>query len=127
MSFKPALAASLWAGSIVFGFTAFYLIGILLSNGEASHNPGDMPKTSFDVLTTDAKTLQSWLQHGKLNSVSLVQSYLAQIQKHDKYLHAMIQIRPVEMLIETAKLLDQERKNGNLRGPLHGIPIIIKV
>jgi amidase len=82
---------------------------------------------AFDVLTADVKTLQVLLQKGNLNSLALVESYLAQIQRHDAYLHAMIQIRPLELLKNTARGLDQERQAGNLRGPLHGIPIIIKV
>jgi amidase len=84
-------------------------------------------RVAVDVLTADIKTLQDWLRHGHGTSVALVESHLAQIQKHDGYLHAMIQVRSLDLLLETAKGLDQERQKGKLRGPLHGIPIIIKV
>jgi len=81
---------------------------------------------SLDVLTADVKTLQGLLRDGRLTSRALVEAYLTQINKHDDHLHAMIEIAPRDFLIATADRLDVERKAGHLRGPLHGIPIIIK-
>ncbi|KID60684.1 Amidase, partial [Metarhizium hybridum] len=81
---------------------------------------------SIDVLTADIKGLQSLLGQGHVTSRSLVESYLAQIDKHDGYLHAMIQITPTHLLSERAGQMDRERRAGSIRGPLHGIPIIIK-
>lgn len=81
----------------------------------------------FDVPTADLKLLQRQLGDGSLQSIDLVEAYLAQIHKHDDYLHAMVSIAPQDGLIARAKILDQERKNGQVRGPLHGIPIILKV
>ena len=82
---------------------------------------------SIDLLTIDAKGLQSLLTDGKFTSLDLVRQCLAQIQKHDGYLHAMIKTTPTQILEETAKSLDRERAEGKLRGPLHGIPILVKV
>ncbi|KID82777.1 Amidase [Metarhizium guizhouense ARSEF 977] len=82
--------------------------------------------TSIDVLTADIKGLQSLLGQGHVTSRSLVESYLAQIDKQDGYLHAMIQITPTHLLSERAGQMDRERRAGSIRGPLHGIPIIIK-
>ena len=81
----------------------------------------------FNVFTADLKWLQSQLGNGSLQSTDLVEAYLAQIHKHDDYLHAMVSIAPHDSLVTRAKVLDQERKNGQLRSPLHGIPIILKV
>lgn len=85
------------------------------------------PKAIFDVLTADVRTLQRLLGRGAVNNSSLVDRYLAQIEKHDDYLHALIQVTPRDLLVKRAGELDGERKEGRLRGPLHGIPIIIKV
>lgn len=82
---------------------------------------------AVNVLTTDAQGLQKLLENGDVTSFGLVGQYLAQIEKHDGRLHAMIQTTPKDLLEATAKSLDQERAAGNTRGPLHGIPIIIKV
>lgn len=81
----------------------------------------------IDLPTIDAKALQVLLDKGSISSWDLVQSCLAQIEKHDDWLRAMIQTTPIELLEATAKSLDEERASGKVRGPLHGIPILIKV
>ena len=87
-----------------------------------------MPKLPhIDVLTADAKLLQNFLDKGSISSVNLVDLYLAQIQKHDGYLHAMLSMPPQDALRTTAAKLDDERLKGQLRGPLHGVPVIVKV
>ena len=83
--------------------------------------------SAFDVLTADARTLKELLAEGSLKSVDLVDRYLEQIEKHDGYLHAVMSIPPKDNLLATAATLDEERKSGKLRSPLHGLPIIIKV
>ncbi|OBT62908.1 hypothetical protein VE03_07903 [Pseudogymnoascus sp. 23342-1-I1] len=59
-----------------------------------------------------------------MSSVELVQQFLLQIKQHDPYLKAVLAISPVAL--EEARRLDVERQEGKIRGPLHGIPIIIK-
>lgn len=81
----------------------------------------------IDVLTSDIKEIETLLRHGHTTSRFLVEAYLAQIEKHDDYLHAMIQIAPKELLFERADSLDKRRKAGKECGPLYGIPIIVKV
>lgn len=89
--------------------------------------PDMKPAGLFNVLTADLKLLQRRLGDGSLRSIDLVEAYLAQIHKNDDYLHAMVSIAPRDSLVLRAKILDQERENGQLRSPLHGIPIILKV
>jgi Asp-tRNA(Asn)/Glu-tRNA(Gln) amidotransferase A subunit family amidase len=84
-------------------------------------------KAPLNLLTADIKTLQQMLTAGTITSASLVDAYLAQIHKHDGYLHAMIQTTPLKILKDAAKTLDDERGAGKVRGPLHGIPVIVKV
>ncbi|PVH79798.1 amidase signature enzyme [Cadophora sp. DSE1049] len=125
-----SVSAHLWTGLVIFATTIYFFsltqpTGVNVSNTSGS-KPNMMSKAAFDVLTADIKTLQNWLQHGQGTSAKLVEIYLAQIQRHDGYLHAMTQVRQLELLMETASSLDKERQAGHLRGPLHGIPIIIK-
>ncbi|MFC4932652.1 amidase [Massilia sp. GCM10023247] len=64
---------------------------------------------------------------GKLSSQQLVQRYLARIAAVDKAgprLHSVIELNPDALAI--AAELDRERKAGKLRGPLHGIPVLLK-
>ncbi|KAK5112081.1 hypothetical protein LTR85_011662 [Meristemomyces frigidus] len=84
---------------------------------------------ALDVLTLTATAAQELLQDGKVNSVQLVEAYLAQIQAHNHtglYLNALISITPKETLVATAHRLDEERTSGRTRSPLHGIPFVVK-
>ncbi|TVY19360.1 putative amidase [Lachnellula arida] len=81
---------------------------------------------AFNVLTADVKLLKNLLEKGTLKSTDLVNRYLDQVEKHDGYLHAMLS-KPTRQSLQTiASSLDEERKAGSIRSPLHGIPIIIK-
>ncbi len=71
--------------------------------------------------------LQARMQHGELDSVRLTQAYLDRIEAIDRSgpaLHAIIRTNP-EALTEAAAL-DAERRNGRVRGALHGIPVLLK-
>jgi len=71
--------------------------------------------------------LKSKLQSGELTSVELVAAYLEQIELIDRAgpsLNAIIEINP--QAAEIAERLDRERAEGYLRGPLHGLPIVLK-
>ncbi len=81
------------------------------------------------VLAT-ATELQSLLEEGATTSVQLVDTFLAQIKKHN---HAGLELRALssvpsrDLLLARAEMLDKERRAGNIRSPLHGIPITLKV
>jgi amidase len=78
-------------------------------------------------LTATAAELQAGLTTGKYNSSQLVDLYLEQIARHNDYLRAVIETAPVAVLYRQASQLDEERASGKTRGPLHGIPILLKV
>ena len=64
---------------------------------------------------------------GTTSSVLITTAYLARIEAYDKAgaeLNAMIRINP--NALEEAEALDRERATRGARGPLHGIPIILK-
>jgi len=64
------------------------------------------------------------LEQKKTTSVALVHAYLQRIADCNGQLHAIIATNP-DALTE-ADALDRERAAGKVRGPLHGIPVIIK-
>ncbi|KAL2194061.1 amidase signature domain-containing protein [Corynascus similis CBS 632.67] len=80
----------------------------------------------FDPLTTNATDLVRLLEDGKVNSVQVVLAYLSQIERYEPKLHAFISVAPREQLIAIASARDEERQQGHTRGPLHGIPIVLK-
>ena len=71
--------------------------------------------------------IQAAMKAGRLSAESLVQMYLARIQAIDQTgptLRSVQEINPDAIPI--AHALDEERKAGRSRGPLHGIPILLK-
>ena len=71
--------------------------------------------------------MQAGLQSGKYTSHQLVKKYLDRIDDIDKdgpKLNSVIEVNPDAMAI--AEALDREHKEKGVRGPLHGIPILIK-
>ncbi|MFY9751831.1 MAG: amidase family protein, partial [Candidatus Acidiferrales bacterium] len=82
---------------------------------------------SFDLEEISAADLQEGLRSGKFTARSLVEKYLsrtAEIDKSGPALNAIIELNPDALSI--ADSLDAERKSGKTRGPLHGIPVLIK-
>jgi amidase len=79
------------------------------------------------IVDAGVQEQQAQMAAGKLSSKSLVQQYLARIAAVDKAgprINAVIELNPDALTI--AEELDRERKAGKLRGPLHGIPVLIK-
>lgn len=71
--------------------------------------------------------LQEGMQTGKLTSRSLVENYLSRIEAVDKHgpaVNSVIELNPDALSI--AATLDEERRKKGSRGPLHGIPVLIK-
>lgn len=84
--------------------------------------------TEWNVLTATATQLSRLLQEGHTTSHDIVQAYLAQIDQHNHaglQLHALISVNPATALAQAADR-DRERAEGRIRGPLHGVPIIVK-
>jgi len=93
----------------------------------AAETPAFPSAADFDVVEASITDLQARLQSGKSTSRDLCQHYLDRIAKIDKQgpkLNAIIELNPDALSIADA--LDKERKAGKVRGPLHGIPILLK-
>jgi amidase len=68
--------------------------------------------------------LQGLMASGQLSSKDLVKGYLRRIASLNPLLHSVIETNPNAVSI--AQHLDNERRRGTVRGPLHGIPILVK-
>ncbi|KAL3477186.1 amidase signature domain-containing protein [Aspergillus californicus] len=82
------------------------------------------PCKGHQLLEATIDDLQELLSDGSLTSVDLLQCYQERIHQTDAYLNAILQHNPDASRI--ARSLDQERSSGRIRGPLHGIPFIVK-
>ncbi|MBS1576127.1 MAG: amidase, partial [Bacteroidetes bacterium] len=81
----------------------------------------------FELNEESISTLQEKMTSGKYSAEQLSKLYLDRIDSIDKkgpHLNAVIEINPDAIRI--AQQMDTERKAGKVRGPLHGIPILIK-
>ena len=82
-------------------------------------------KINIEEITIEQ--IQNAYQNGDYTITELMQVYLDRIDEIDKNgpaLNSMLQINPDVMQI--AKELDEEMKNGQIRGPMHGIPVVLK-
>src|SRR6202030_626148 len=87
--------------------------------------PAEVKPFELDEVTIPQ--LQDGLKSGKYTAQSLVEKYLARIDEVDKRgpgVNAILELNPDALSIADA--LDRERKAKGARGPLHGIPVLIK-
>src|SRR5947209_7770221 len=80
--------------------------------------------TAFPFVEASITQLQAAMAAGQLTASELVQAYLKRIQQLNPTLHAVIETNPNAIAIAAG--LDNERKKGHVRGPLHGIPLLVK-
>ena len=77
-----------------------------------------------DLTETSIADLSRFLGQGDLRSSDLVAAYRAKIEAEDDDFNAVAFLNPDAD--EIAADLDRERAAGTIRGPLHGIPILVK-
>ena len=117
------LQSSFLSGAIVAAYPALAAARV---SGQSSPPSNSTPKDfELDELTID--DLQKAMRSGQTSSHSLTEKYLARMQEIDKAgpkINAIIEVNPEALALADA--LDKERKQKGPRGPLHGIPILIK-
>jgi len=87
--------------------------------------PSDIKSFELDEITI--ADLQSGMASGKFSARSITEKYLARIEEIDKQgpaINSVIEINPDALAM--ADGLDKERKANHVRGPMHGIPVLIK-
>jgi Asp-tRNA(Asn)/Glu-tRNA(Gln) amidotransferase A subunit family amidase len=85
------------------------------------------PRTGVEVHEATITELQAAMTAGRTTAVVLVDAYLARIAAYDArgpQLTSMVRLNPNARA--EARRLDDERRQGRVRGPLHGIPVILK-
>lgn len=90
----------------------------------AACSPAPAPPAPFSVVEATIPDMQKAMQDGRITSRQIVEQYLQRIGLYEDRLNAVMAVNP--KALEEADRLDEERKAGKVRGPLHGIPIALK-
>ena len=99
--------------------------GLVTSHADAASNSSKGRRRRDDVgVETDIAELQRLMALGQLSSEELTESYLDRIKRLNPTLNAVIETNNDARKI--ARRLDAERRAGHVRGPLHGIPVMVK-
>ena len=106
------------------------LLSVVSAQGQRPVPPKPQPAPViefFEVHEQSILDLQAAMQAKRVTSRGLVESYLARIQAYDQAgprLNSVVLINPRAR--EDADALDRERADGTVRGPLHGVPVLVK-
>ncbi|KAI0786931.1 amidase signature enzyme [Abortiporus biennis] len=124
-SWTPSWSLTMLKRFFMFSLLALLLGACLPSQNLSSRATGDVALP--DLYEASIAELQDGLEKGHFTSVDLVTAYFARIEEvnlQGPVLRAVIETNP--SALKQAKALDLERKMFGPRGPLHGIPIIVK-
>ncbi len=111
-------------------------VALVLAVGSAAAFAAGQPQSArastaapprVDVVEQSIPDLQQAMTSGATTSRALVEAYLARIRAYDDAgpgLNAMIALNP--LALDEAAALDRERSAKGARGPLHGIPVVVK-
>jgi len=98
----------------------------------ASAHQGAHPESTpeikpFELDEITIADLQAGMASGKFSARSIIEKYLARIEEIDKQgptINSVIEVNPEALAIADA--MDKERRQNQVRGPMHGIPVLIK-
>ena len=98
------------------------LLSCITAEVKIEHDPNN-----FDYMEIDIRQLTEGYRQGEYSIKEITQAYLDRIDKVDfngPELRSIIQVNPEAIAI--AEALDKEWAEGKIRGPLHGIPVVLK-
>lgn len=91
---------------------------------QASAIQRDVGVQPVDVVELTAAELQKGYGAGAYTVVEVVQAFLERIERYEGHYNAFVSMNPGAL--EIAAALDEELSGGGPRGPLHGVPVVIK-
>jgi amidase len=119
------IQASLLVGASAAALPPRTSLGTSLNTSSVSE--AESAAGSFELDEMTVIDLQDGMTSGRFTAHSITEKYLARIEAIDKHgpaINSVLEVNPDALSI--AKALDKERKQKHIRGPLHGIPVLIK-
>jgi amidase len=119
---KNACSGIGWAAAISWGIA----LGV---PGAARGEPGPIDASDIDAADIDVSELtiskiQNAYRHNRYTAEALTQAYLCRIEHYEPAYNAFTAMNP--NALEEAREIDRRRRNGEVLGPLAGIPVVIK-
>jgi amidase len=96
------------------------ILSVLVIFSALSAGAGD----DSPVVEASIADLQAMMEKGEMSAEEITRAYLDRIERLNPGLHAVIVINPDA--VAQARALDTERREGTVRGSLHGIPVLLK-
>jgi amidase len=90
----------------------------------ATRTPPTPVPAPFSIVEATIPEMRAAMEQGRVTSRELVIQCLIRIATYDKKLNAVMTVNPRALADADAR--DRERRDGKVRGPLHGIPIALK-
>ncbi len=129
LSRRKLIKGAIAGGALAATFPSLIVRRVHVSSEAKIHPPEYSPGGGYasreDEITIDE--LQEGMKSGKYTARSIVEHYLSRIDEIDKKgptLNSVIEVNPDAL--DIADKLDEERKEKGARGPMHGIPVLIK-
>lgn len=110
--------------SALAGLPAISMMGLAACQASKENGTREINPAEFSLNEASISRLQEQMTGGTLTAVALCRQYLDRIAEADQLLNSVIELNPDAL--EIAAGLDEERRSGSVRGPLHGIPVLIK-
>src|SRR5437773_2567540 len=105
-------------------YSATALTGSIIVRSVGAQHAAPLPvHADFELEEATVAQLQDAMRTGARTSRSICTAYLARIAQLDPQFHAVLETNPDALAI--AERLDAERKANRVRGPLHGIPVLV--
>ena len=123
---RAFLGATIVGGAVAISERRLPLIGSV-EERVAPHVPPRPAPAPFELEEATVAQLGEWMAAGRYTSRALVERYLARIEELDRRgpaINQIIELNPDALAIADA--MDAERRAGKLRGPLHGVPVLLK-
>ena len=113
---------TLFLGLLVVAAAA--VLGAQAPKPRAAAPRGPAPCPAFSIVESTIPEMQAALAEGRVTARELVTQSLLRIATYEETLNAVMTVNP--RALEEADARDRERREGKVRGPLHGIPIALK-